>query len=117
VKFSQWTVPKKGLSGVSKDYRVRISVGFSEFVNELRHIPARSAVSISRTWDRRSPFGVVPPEAGNASRFRLKLSTMRRIGEIPRANFLERCSGPRSGLERSRPCGGRYACVLPTGLP
>jgi hypothetical protein len=39
VKFSQWTVPKKGLSGVSKDYRARISVGFSKFVSELRHIP------------------------------------------------------------------------------
>jgi hypothetical protein len=24
---------------------------------------------------------------------------------------------PRRGLERSRPCGGRCACVLPTGLP
>ena len=35
----QWTAPKKGLSRVSKDYRARISVGFWEFVNALRHLP------------------------------------------------------------------------------
>ena len=53
---------------------------------------------MSRTGDRCSPFGVAPPKAGNASRFRLRLATMRRIGEIRRANFLERRSGPRRGL-------------------
>ena len=47
---------------------------------------------MSRTGDRSSPFGVAPPKAGNASRFRLRLATMRRIGEIRRANFLERRS-------------------------
>ncbi len=30
---------KQGLSRVRKDYRARISVGFSDFVNALRHIP------------------------------------------------------------------------------
>jgi hypothetical protein len=24
---------------------------------------------------------------------------------------------PITGLERSRPCGGRYACVMPGGVP
>ena len=71
---------------------------------------------MSRTGDWCSPFGVAPPKAGNASRFGLRLATLRRIGEIRRANLLGRRSGPRRGLERSRPCGGRYACVMPSGL-
>ena len=50
---------------------------------------------MSRIGDQRSPFGVTPPKAGNRSRFRLKLGTMRRIGGIRRANFLEWRSGPR----------------------
>jgi hypothetical protein len=53
---------------------------------------------VSRTGDRCAPFGVAPPNAGNRSRFRLRLATMRRIGEIRRANFLEQRSGPRRGL-------------------
>jgi hypothetical protein len=38
----QWTVPKTGLSRVGGDYRARVSVGFSEFANALRHIPPRA---------------------------------------------------------------------------
>ena len=57
---------------------------------------------MSRAGDRSSPSGVAPPKAGKALRFRLRLATMRRIGEIRRANFLERGSGPRSRLDRHR---------------
>ena len=52
---------------------------------------------MSRTGDQRSPFRVAAPQAGNRSGFRLKLATLRRIGEIRWANFLERRSGPQSG--------------------
>ena len=53
---------------------------------------------MSRTGDRCSPFGVALPKAGNGSRFRLRLATMRRIGEIRQANFLGRRSGDFGGV-------------------
>jgi hypothetical protein len=39
---------------------------------------------VSRTGDWPSPFGVAPPKGGNALRFRLRLATVRGIGEIRR---------------------------------
>ena len=57
---------------------------------------------MSRTGERSSPSGVALPKAGNALRFRLRLTTVRQIREIRRPNFGERRSGPRSGLRGSQ---------------
>jgi len=78
--------------------QIRPTHVFPHPIGGLGAYPAGSAISVSRIGNQRSPFGVAAPKAGNWSRFRLRLATMRPMGGFRWANLLERRSGPRSGL-------------------